>query len=401
VKDLCIGIDARAAAEVPAGRGRVVRELLRALAARSEDEIGGKHRYVLYAREAWSGAELDERFQWRLLEARDPWWHVRAARAANAECEVFLSSNSYLTSRFLHIPSVAIVYDLATFERAMRPKRRSLVIERLTLGMAVKRSAKLLAISQATAEALITRFPGAAMRTVVAPLGVAPGLSAPEAERDATLPPPGFVLAVGTLEPRKNLPRLVEAYAALPAELQHAHPLVVVGPMGWEANGTVRALGSLGERCTMLGHVSDVALAELYRRCAVFCYPSLGEGFGLPVLEAMAAGAAVLTSNISSLPEVGGEAVAYADPTRSPAIGEQLERLLRDEPLRAELSARASARAREFSWASFAETVLAVLEEAAGPAAAFRPDSYLLTPLILPERSIVSGDETDHDQRAP
>jgi glycosyltransferase involved in cell wall biosynthesis len=426
VKDLCIGIDARAAAEVPAGRGRVVRELLRALAARSEDEIGGKHRYVLYAREAWNEAELDERFQWRLLEGRDPWWHWQAARAANAECEVFLSSNSYLTSRFLRIPSVAIVYDLATFERAMRPKRRSLVIERLTLGMAVKRSAKLLAISQATAEALITRFPGAAMRTVVAPLGVAPGLGGAGAgrsggisdtrgspdgaapvpggvgtARDATLPPPGFVLAVGTLEPRKNLPRLVEAYAALPAELQQAHPLVVVGPMGWEANGTMRALGSLGERCTMLGHVSDAALAELYRRCAVFCYPSLGEGFGLPVLEAMAAGAAVLTSNISSLPEVGGEAVAYADPTRSPAIGEQLERLLRDEPLRAELSARASVRAREFSWASFAETVLAVLEEAAGPAGAFRPDSYLLTPMILPERSIVSGDETDHDQRAP
>ncbi len=378
---LRIGIDARAAAEVPAGRGRVVRELLRALAAR--EETGNAHRYILYAREAWNGAELGERFQWRLLESRDPWWHVRAARAANTECDVFLSSNSYLTSRFLRIPSVAIVYDLATFERSMRPKRRSLVIERLTLGSAVKRSAKLLAISQATAEALITRFPGAARRTVVAPLGVAPGLDGAAAGRsgeiaeqrenpdgavpggaEATLPPPGFVLAVGTLEPRKNLPRLVEAYAALPTELQHAHPLVVVGPMGWEANGTMRALGSLGERCKLLGHVSDAELAELYCRCAVFCYPSLGEGFGLPVLEAMAAGAAVLTSNISSLPEVGGEAVAYADPLQAAAIGEQLQRLLLDEPLRAELSSRASARAKEFSWASFAETVLAVLEEA-------------------------------------
>jgi glycosyltransferase involved in cell wall biosynthesis len=115
----------------------------------------------------------------------------------------------------------------------------------------------------------------------------------------------------------------------------------------------------------MLGYVSDAALAELYRRCAVFCYPSLGEGFGLPVLEAMAAGAAVLTSNVSSLPEVGGEAVAYADPTEALAIGEQLQRLLRDESLRAELSMRAGARAQEFSWEAFAETVLAVLEESA------------------------------------
>ncbi|HEV3070397.1 MAG TPA: glycosyltransferase family 1 protein [Solirubrobacteraceae bacterium] len=379
MEDLRIGIDVRAAAEVPAGRGRVVRELLRTLAG-----LDYRHRYILYAREAWAQAELDERFQWRLLDAKDPWWHWRAARAANGECDVFLSSNSYLTSRFLRIPSVAIVYDLATFERSLRPQRRARTIERLTLGMAVKRSAKLLAISQATAEALINRFPGAASRTVVAPLGVAPGLAGAgngsagldadgasaghglDAAQTAMLPASGFVLAVGTLEPRKNLPRLVEAYAGMPRELQHKHPLVVVGALGWETNGTLGSLQSLGERCTMLGYVSDAALAELYRRCAVFCYPSLGEGFGLPVLEAMAAGAAVLTSNVSSLPEVGGEAVAYADPTEALAIGEQLQRLLRDESLRAELSTRARERAQEFSWEAFAETVLAVLEESAG-----------------------------------
>jgi glycosyltransferase involved in cell wall biosynthesis len=362
VKAISIGIDARAAAEVPAGRGRVVRELLRALATAEH-----QHRYILYARETWAQEELDERFQWRLLDAKDPWWHIRAARAANAECDVFLSSNSYLTSRFLRIASVPIVYDLATFEPTMRPQRRSRAIERLTLGSAVKRSAKLLAISQATAEALINRYPGAASRTVVAPLGVAPALQAPENGEAAALPQPGFVLAVGTLEPRKNLPRLVQAYAAMPHELQSAHPLVVVGALGWETNGTLKALESLGERCKMLGYVSDTALAELYRRCAVFCYPSLGEGFGLPVLEAMAAGAVVLTSNISSLPEVGGDAVAYATPTEVPAIAAQLQRLLGDEELRTELSTRARARAQEFSWEAFAETVLAVLEDAVEP----------------------------------
>ena len=376
VQAISIGIDARAAAEVPAGRGRVVRELLRALAG-----FDHPHRYILYARERWAEEELDERFQWRLLDAKDPWWHVRAARAANGECDVFLSSNSYLTSRFLRIASVPIVYDLATFEPSMRPKRRSQVIERLTLGSAVKRSAKLLAISQATAEALIGRFPGAASRTVVAPLGVARDLTGTANGADglppergcqldpseaAALPPAGFVLAVGTLEPRKNLPRLVEAYATMPQALQASHPLVVVGALGWETNGTLRSLESLGERCTMLGYVSDATLAELYRRCAVFCYPSLGEGFGLPVLEAMAAGAVVLTSDVSSLPEVGGDAVAYANPTEVPAIAAQLQHLLRDDALRAELSKRASARAEEFSWESFAETVLAVLEEAAG-----------------------------------
>ncbi len=357
-----IGIDARAASEVPAGRGRVVRELLRSLAEREHDD----HRYVLYARSAWTEQPLDERFCWRLIGARDPWWHVLAARAANRECDVFLSSNSYLTTAFTRIPTVPIVYDMVTFEHSMRPNRRSTVIERLTLGIAVRRSTSLLAISRATAEALGERFPKAIGRTVVAPLGVTPALAGTLAAEEAeTLPAAGFVLAVGTLEPRKNLPRLVEAYRRLDRRLQDEHPLVVVGALGWETGATLDALRSLEDRCTMLGHVSDAALAELYRRCAVFCYPSLGEGFGLPVLEAMAAGAAVLTSNLSSLPEVGGDAVDYVDPRDTASIAAGLSGVLEDEPHRAELGARARARSAEFSWSGFAETVLSSLDSAA------------------------------------
>jgi glycosyltransferase involved in cell wall biosynthesis len=182
----------------------------------------------------------------------------------------------------------------------------------------------------------------------------------------AELPPAGFVLAAGTLEPRKNLPRLVEAYESLGEAVQRAHPLVVVGALGWETGPTLEALQALGGRCTMLGYVSDAALAELYRRCAVFCYPSLGEGFGLPVLEAMAAGAAVVTSNISSLPEVGGDAVQYVDPHAVDSIAAGLAILLTDEDRRAELGRRARARAAEFSWERFAETALKTLERAAG-----------------------------------
>jgi glycosyltransferase involved in cell wall biosynthesis len=356
---LTIGIDARAASEVPAGRGRVVRELLRALAAREEG-----HRYVLYARTAWE-EPLDERFSWRPIKARDPWWNLLTARAASRECDVLLSSNSYLTAIFTRVPAVAIVYDMVTFKPSMRPNRRSTVIERLTLGPAVRRCAALLAISQATADALTARFPKAAGRTVVAPLGVTASLSDTLAADEAqTLPAPGFVLAVGTLEPRKNLPRLVAAYAQLEEQLQQQHPLVVVGALGWETGETLDALRSLGERCTMLGYVSDAALAELYRRCAVFCYPSLGEGFGLPVLEAMAVGAAVLTSNLSSLPEVGGDAVEYADPHDTASIAAGLRRILADAAHRTELARRAKQRAGEFSWESFTRIVLQTLEDA-------------------------------------
>ena len=376
-RPLTIGIDARAATEVPAGRGSVVRELLRALSAREDP-----HTYRCYARARWH-EPLDHRFHWELIGTPDPIWHARTAAAASRECDVFLSSNSYLTVPLLRVPAVAIVYDLITFDPAMSPNRRSALIERLTLGVVVRRARGLVCISQATADALLARFPAARGKVTVAPLGVSPSLplraasssapaasaarsSAPAAEELAGLPPDGFVLAVGTLEPRKNLPRLVAAYAALPSALQEAHPLVVVGARGWDTGQTLAALRSLGDRCTMLGHVSDVALAQLYRRCAVFCYPSLGEGFGLPVLEAMAAGAAVLTAANSSLPEVGGDAVEYADAGEVASIAAGLERLLGSPARRAELGALALERATMFSWARFAEHTLAALELAAG-----------------------------------
>jgi alpha-1,3-rhamnosyl/mannosyltransferase len=173
------------------------------------------------------------------------------------------------------------------------------------------------------------------------------------------------VLAVGTLEPRKNLPRLVAAYAALPTALQEAHPLVVVGPQGWQTGATLAALESLGERCLALGHVSDAVLAELYRRCGVFCYPSLSEGFGLPVLEAMALGAPVVTSDISSLPEVGGDAVEYVDPRSAESIQGGLQRVLTSPERRRELSRLGEARARQFSWGRTADAVVSALERGA------------------------------------
>jgi alpha-1,3-rhamnosyl/mannosyltransferase len=261
-----------------------------------------------------------------------------------------------------------MVFDMVAFDATLRPQLRSGLIERATLRPAVARSAALIAISQATADDLAARYPAARAKTVVAPLAAAPALAAPAAALPDGVPDSGFILAVGTLEPRKNLPRLVAAYRRLPAALQDAHPLVVTGRLGWEAGETVAALDSLGPRAIRTGFVPDAQLALLYRRCALFAYPSLGEGFGLPVLEAMAAGAPVLTSDRSSLPEVGGAAAAYCDPTDEAAIAAALESLLRDPARRARLAAAGPPRAARFSWAQTARIVLATLERIARPA---------------------------------
>ncbi|MCW3030407.1 MAG: glycosyltransferase family 4 protein, partial [Solirubrobacterales bacterium] len=138
----------------------------------------------------------------------------------------------------------------------------------------------------------------------------------------------------------------------------------VVGALGWQTGETLDALRSLGDRAALLGFVSDAALAELYHRCAVFCYPSLGEGFGLPVLEAMAAGAAVVTSDVSSLPEVGGEAAEYVDPRDVASIAAGLSRVLDDDSLRRRLQLLGPERAGEFSWTRFAGRTLDLLQAA-------------------------------------
>jgi alpha-1,3-rhamnosyl/mannosyltransferase len=348
-----IGIDARAAAEEQAGGGRYVRELLRALARRDDP-----HRFVLFAHKRWE-EPLDERFSWRLREAPDVAWHLASAASASRACDVYLATNSYLTIWFTRIPSVPVIYDLVAFDPALRPQRRASVIERVTLGRALQRAAHVLTISQASADALVARYPRAAGRVTVTPLGVSPALETTEAHADVPEP---FVLAVGTLEPRKNLPRLVGAFQRLPVALRERHTLVVVGRPGWHREESMTALASLGDRARVLGQVPDEVLADLYRRCAVFCFPSLGEGFGLPVLEAMAAGAPVVTSDRSSLPEVGGDAVEYVDPTRVESIAVGLELVLADPAHARALGARGRERAREFSWDRTAALTLAALE---------------------------------------
>jgi glycosyltransferase involved in cell wall biosynthesis len=351
-----IGIDTRAAAEEPAGRGRYVRELLRALARGGDD-----HSYELYARTRWE-EPLDERFCWRLVGSRDPLWHLRAAWSASSSCAVFLSTNSYLTAWFLRIPCAVVVYDLVAFQRGVQARRSSGLIERATIGRGVGRADALLCISEATRRDLVARFPDAEPKTKVVPLAANERFlrSLPPAELANVRERHGleseFVLCTGTLEPRKNLLRIMEAHSRLSRRIQ----IALVGPSGWKFEPILRRAGR-SEDVRLLGQVSDDDLAALYQTCTVFCYPSLYEGFGLPLLEAMASGAACVTSSISSLPEIGGDAVAYVEPTSVDGIRAALEELLASPERRRELGEEARMRAASFSWDRTADDTLAAL----------------------------------------
>jgi glycosyltransferase involved in cell wall biosynthesis len=346
IETLTIGIDARAAAEEPAGRGRYVRELLRALPAAQ---------LRAFARTPWDGAPGVE---WRLIEARDPLWHLNVARAASRECDVFLSTNSWLTAWFTAVPTAVVAHDMVPWMPEMAPQRRAALIERATIRPALRRAARVICVSASTERDLVARFPAARGKTTVVLHGVSdaldrvPDLDAVRRELDL---PERFVLATGTLEPRKNLPRLIEAHG----RLEGAPPLLVAGPPGWEME---RALAGARGRARVLGFVSDEQLNALYRLCTVFAYPSLYEGFGLPLAEAMRCGAACLTSDVSSLPEVGGDAVVYCDPRDVGSIAAGLEQLLGDDDERRRLGERAQERARDFTWERCARETLAVLE---------------------------------------
>jgi glycosyltransferase involved in cell wall biosynthesis len=176
--------------------------------------------------------------------------------------------------------------------------------------------------------------------------------------------PERFILSVGTIEPRKNLETALAAYRAL-KEGGAAHKLVIVGKKGWLYRGFFRRLREEGLEGEVVfpGFVPDDDLPALYGGADLFLFPSLYEGFGLPPLEAMACGAPVVCSDVSSLPEVVGDAALLVPPLEVRAWAEALRRLLGDADLRADLRARGLARAREFSWARAARATVEVYQQ--------------------------------------
>ena len=171
--------------------------------------------------------------------------------------------------------------------------------------------------------------------------------------------PAQFLLFVGTLEPRKNLPRLIEGFAL--AALPPACALVIVGRKGWlyeEIFATVARLG-LGSRVRFLDFVADAQLPALYNLARLFVYPSLYEGFGLPALEALACGIPVVTAHVASLPEVTGDAAVLVEPTSAAAIAAGIMRALDEAP---RLRAAGPPQASRFTWAAAAETLVGCYE---------------------------------------
>ena len=294
-----------------------------------------------------------------MLPFRRLWSQVRLPVALTAERPNLLFVPGHVVPFAWPGKSVTVVHDLA-FER--HPEAYSLADRaylRLTTRWAVARCKLLIAVSETTKEDLVERYEVAPERVRVVPLGIAPPAVEPApASRLGELGLDGnFVLQVGRVETRKN-----QTVALAAVERLDGVTLVVAGP---ERDPSLSQRLRNSSRCRVLGMVDQPTLELLYKRAGAVVVPSLYEGFGLPVLEAMARGKVVVAAMASSLPEVGGEAALYfSDPRDAEHMARVLEVALGDEALRTRLARAARARAARFTWDRTAAGIAEVIREA-------------------------------------
>ena len=363
-----IGVDARQLSTQVSGIGRYNAEVLSRLV-----EMG--HEWFLYSHRPLSLGTWDRlnvrvrtsrisRTYLRMLWAQStlPLW------ASQDGLDLFWSPAHRLPLFLPHGLARAItIHDLVWRHagQTMRPLSRWL--DQTLMPQAVGAADRVVAISASTAADIEREMPFAAGRIRAIPLGAAElGKPGPR-ESLAPLGLSGpYFLFVGTLEPRKNLGRLLEAFSRLPPGLGGSALLAVAGGAGWggvDVQAMVLRLG-LKERVRILGFVSDQQLATLYAHALFLAMPSLYEGFGLPLLEAASRGVPVLTSDISSMPEVAGDAGVLVSPLDVDSIVKGLAQMLDDTKFRSDLARRAVASAQRFSWDRSARRTMEVFEEA-------------------------------------
>jgi glycosyltransferase involved in cell wall biosynthesis len=236
---------------------------------------------------------------------------------------------------------------------------------RAGLRRAARHADAIVAVSRHTAQDLArhTRVDPARIHVIPLAASIPDMADDPEPVLQRLKVPQPYLLFVGTLEPRKNLVRLVRAYRRVAVRLPHT--LVLAGPAGWRTQRLHRELSFRGPgRILLTGRVVASELDALYRGAAAFCYPSLYEGFGLPVLEAMARGVPTVITDSSSLPEVAGDAALRANPRSVRSLAEAVERILTDRDEADRLAEAGRERSSLFSWEQTARMTLRIYEGA-------------------------------------
>ncbi|MEW4983458.1 MAG: glycosyltransferase family 1 protein [Cycloclasticus sp.] len=365
-----VGVDARLLSRPLTGIGRYTLEMCRALLKIENIAL------YLYSPSPISddvkanltGAHFRE-INWRHGVLRQLWSESYLPLwAKKDEVDVFWGP-SHRLPRFLprSIPSVVTIHDLAWKYVSETMRSATYLLERLQMPYAVRSADVVVADSQSTARALKLEYHLSSKQLLVIPLAATctPSDISFNMLAEYGIHAPYF-LFVGTLEPRKNLTRLLEAYALLPTEVKAQANLVIVGGKGWGdvnvADEVTRL--SLSEYVRLLGYVDEELLSALYSHAEFLAMPSLYEGFGLPLLEAMVHGVPVLTADNSSMPEVAGDAGLLVDAQNIHSIEKGLRQLILNGELRGKLAENAKTNVARFSWDSSARQLVSSFERA-------------------------------------
>jgi glycosyltransferase involved in cell wall biosynthesis len=379
-----IGFDVSQTAERMAGCGIVADQFLRHLVPASPSDIFipypvfGNYRNPEFATATRPDGPnvVADQFDLSWTELNRAWDGPASEAVAFLGHPDVVHANNYSCPLDLPIPIVYTLYDMSQIECPEYHTERNRVMCFKGLFDASLHANRFMAISEYSRTRFLKWFPHVAPEHVsVVYLAARPSIAAPLPEEEVggvlrkfDLVPNEFWLAVGTIEPRKNYGLLLEVYAQLIAELPgHVSPLCIAGQAGWIESSLaprIRQL-DLDDRVHCLGFVEDAELAALYRACFGFVYPSLYEGFGLPVVEALACGAAVVAMRSTSLPEVVGGAGILVDPRSPAAYLDAMKQLVLEPGRRAELRAAAPQQAARFSWHRSAATLLDLYQSVA------------------------------------
>ena len=372
-----IGIDYTSAATQGAGIGRYTRELIHALLALSSDNY---YSFFYASRKSLQPSAFSlQPSKIIRLPFHDKWlmrlWHrlriPLPVELVTGKIDLFHSPDFTLPPTLPGVPTLLTVHDLSFIRDpdSAWPSLRAFLNQ--AVPRSVKRATHVLADSQATKDDLIELF-GTPMDKITvlysgvdarfAPVHDRLSLDRVCAKYGLTRP---FILSVGTLQPRKNYARLIQAFAQLANEVPHQ--LIITGGKGWMFGDIFTLVKSLGleQRVRFPGFVDDADLPALYSAADLFAYVSLYEGFGLPLLEAMACGTPVIGSNTSSLPEVIGEVGLQVDPRNVDAIANALKMMLTQSDLRDRSMVAGLDRARRFTWEQAARELLVIYDRIA------------------------------------
>jgi glycosyltransferase involved in cell wall biosynthesis len=369
-----LAVDLRAALDSPTGIGVHTRELLAGLAARGAFElVAMAHRPP--ADGAWL-RELGIAVESQAAPNGVWWQQLRLPRRlGRGDLDLFWSPLQTLPL-LGELPSVVTVHDLTPLILPETHRWKVRLSQVPLLGRSLQRAARIVAVSEHTAADVRRHFPETAPRLRVVPCGVGdefvPGRAEAIAATRAGLgAPQGYLLYAGTLEPRKNLPLLLDAWEGMLAEDGEAPPLVIAGGYGWRSRALMARLEGLREAgVRVLGRVAQERLVALLQAARCFVFPSLYEGFGLPPMEALACGVPVVATRAGSLPEVLGDAALLVDPHDPVELAHAIRRVLGERELAADLAARGPRRAARYTWAASAEALEGVLLEALASAGA-------------------------------